>query len=156
MRVISNQLGGGYSRPVRRFFLSGLGAAVALNDVQIEEFLKRHPDARAKVNRFLNQVEAGGWDESPNTPARQYAIPMWGFSVPDTEFGNVLIDPDFNGLLHFSGNITPQQAIEVNKRQFISPPGDPKPWWEQMIEWAPWVVGGVLLIGVLNVMPRGR
>lgn len=148
----------GFNRPqYRRRGLAGLGDPAQMNALspgQITDFLSRHPGTRSKVILFEGQVEAqrfiGG---SYRQGDSGYAIPQYGIAVDDSVYGNVVIFPDADGDLRYTGNVPAGVAGQTNMPAYVPPPG-PSPFagWETLAAAVPWVIGGVLALTAFNAL----
>lgn len=46
---------------------------------------------------------------------------------------------------------------EAPDRPTVTPPeGDEKPWWERLIDLAPWLIGAVIFLGAIQYIPKPR
>jgi len=116
-----------------------------LDTAEVIAFLARHPNIRTRVETFERQVAAGGYIQGSS----QYEIPSYGIAVPDQQLLNVTIFPNAHGQLLYSGNVPDDVAAQIELPPFESPRGDDDPL-SQLLALAPWVVGGIVGLLLLN------
>jgi hypothetical protein len=139
--------------PNRRLLGDWRSEAFTLNSAEVSGFLSRHPDIKAKVQLFQQEVVNYGYQQGVSM---NYAIPEWGIAVPDSEFRNVAIFPDAAGQLVFTGNIPDDISLQVNKPPYISPSGNnPDPLGE-ILAAIPWIVGGLIGLSFLQTFRNSK
>lgn len=135
--------------PIRR---RGLGdnwqtQVIGLDAAQTARFLSRHPDIRPRIQLFEQEVRNYGYQQGVTT---NYAIPEYGIGVPDAEFANVIIFPDANGRLIYTGNVPDNIAGVTNKPPYQSPLGDDPNPLLPLLNAIPWIIGGLLGLSLLQ------
>jgi hypothetical protein len=143
-----------------------------LNSAEVSDLLNRNFELQGKVLQHMRIVDSGQWDQIwLNTPRwtifspvegaiAVLPIPTWGLAIDDDKYGTVVVFPDAKGTLHFSAEVAPQLAGEINKPPFLSPAGNTL---EQFFEdlktavgrtAALMILGGVVYIIVVNVFNK--
>lgn len=93
------------------------------------DFLDRHPDVNDLVLLHESIFSPIGGDATWSQLAGDYSayghelpIPPRGLAIQDSEFGNVVIFPDAEGVLHYSGDVPADIAAQVQRPVFKSDP----------------------------------
>jgi len=82
-----------------------------LSNAGVTDLLSRHPEVAQMVS---NAIENAPW------------LLTQGISFTDEVFGNVLINADANGIIHYQGH-SPIDPNVVNRPVYTSPSGPPLP-----------------------------
>lgn len=137
---------GNWNLPNRRTTLGDVGPDpyIGLTAADIAAFLDRHPREAAIVRAFETQVSTWGYRE-----ADRYPIPRFGMAVPDSVFRNVVIFPDVEGTLRFSGNVSDTVAEQINKPAYESPAGEQP--LDKLLAAVPWIIGGYVALQLLGL-----
>lgn len=131
-----------------------------LTNYEIADFMARHPVVAAQVIATKSAMVLIGYDQLA-TPPEWYEVDVnigligpSGISVPDSKYGNVVIQPAPNGEMYFSGWTTVRPNV-IDAPAYESPTGNnPTNMFKDVENLLIMGFAGLLLYGL--VVSRGR